>query len=513
MAVRTGDGGNNDLFGTGDPDTLSGLAGDDELFGGAQSDQLFGGDGNDTLVGGGDSGDLLSGGNGNDSLQAGDTYIGGAGNDTMDGATSSLDGFEGVYYSDGGSLGVIVNMSASAKTVGGVTVAAGQARDNFGFTDRLIDIEYVLGTARADTFFTAATPGNWYEDLSAVSGGDGNDTINGSAGMALAQYEQDWRSGNAVGIIANLDSVAHAGLAAGTIRDGFGAIDRVISVEAVYATFFDDTLFGGGAEHEIFEGFAGDDRIDGGASHDVAAYNYDATAAGFAAPPGVGSGAGRILVNLSAATATLGGVAVASGTVRDAFGDTDILLRIEEVWGTVQDDIMLAANTNTTFWGNLGHDSLTGGSARDVLNGDVGNDTLTGRDGNDILDAGNGKDRLIGGLGLDTLRGGINADTFVFLGETDSGITRTTRDQVTDFSDASDKFDVSALDANAAQGGNQAFATLITGAFTAAGQIRAEQSGDDVILAFNTDADTGAEMTILVLDALAAEFGLKDFIL
>lgn len=340
MAVKTGNGGANELSGTGDPDTLSGLAGNDTLFGGAQNDQPFGGldndfldggDGNDTLVGGGEIGDRLSGGTGNDLLQAADVFVGGDGNDTMDGATGSLDGFEGVFYDDGGSLGV--------------SVAAGQARDNWGDTDTLIDIEFVGGTSRADTFFTAATPGNWYEDWSAVSDDDGNDTVNGSSDMALVRHERDWRAGNAVGIVANLDSVAHAGLAGGTIRDGYGAVDRVISVEAVYATFYDDTMFGSNAAHEIFEGFAGDDLIDGGASHDVAAYNFDASAASFAAPPGVGSGAGRILVNLSTTAATLGGVVVAAGTVHDGFGDRENLVRIEEVWGTVQHDIMLAGST------------------------------------------------------------------------------------------------------------------------------------------------------------------------
>ena len=523
MAVKTGNDLDNVINGTGSADTLSGLAGNDELYGGGGNDLLFGGldndyleggDGNDTLIGGGEVGDGLSGGNGNDSLQAADWFVGGAGNDTFDGSTGSLDGYEGVFYEDGGTMGVIVNLSGSAKTVGGVTVAAGTARDDWGNTDRLIDIEGVSGTNVADTFFTAATPGEWYLEWNDITGFGGNDTINGSAGMAVARYEQDWsHGGNQVGIVANLDTVAHGGQAAGTIRDGFGDTDRVISVEIVLATFFDDTMFGGAGVHEVFEGFAGNDLIDGGASHDVARYNFDAQAAGFAAPPGVGSGSARVLVNLSAAAAVLGGVNVAAGTALDPFGDTDTLIRIEEVWGTEQNDIMLAGTTATTFWGNLGNDSLTGGSAGDALLGDVGNDTLTGREGNDYLEAGNGKDRLLGGLGLDTLSGGVNADTFVFKGLSDSGITAASRDVVTDFTDASDKFDVAGIDANAATGTNDAFTAFITGAFTAAGQIRAQQSGADVILAFNTDADTGAEMTLLVLDATVAEFGLADFLL
>ena len=519
MAVLTGDDGNNNLNGTGTVDTLSGLAGDDELFGlggndllfgGFGNDHLEGGDGNDTLIGGGENGDKLFGGTGNDSLQAGDLFYGGAGNDTFDGSTGSIDGYELVLYDDGGTMGVIVNQSGSAKTVGGVTVASGEARDNFGNRDVLIDIEDVRGTGFADTIFTAAAPGEW----SNTTPFGGNDTIDGSAGMAAVRYVEDWsHGGNQVGIVANLDSVAHGGQAAGTIRDGFGSTDRVISVEIIQATFFDDTMFGGAAEQEVFEGYAGNDLIDGGASHDVARYDTDAQTADWAAPPGVGAGGARVLVNLSTAAAVLGGVNVAAGTALDPFGDTDTLIRIEEVWGTEKNDVMLAGNIATLFWGNLGNDSLTGGNAGDTLYGDVGNDTLTGRAGNDLLDAGNGKDRLLGGAGVDTLTGGINADTFVFKGLSESGITTASRDVVTDFTDASDKFDVSGIDANAATGANDAFTALITGAFSAAGQIRAQQSGADVMLAFNTDADSGAEMTLLVLDATVAEFGLSDFVL
>ena len=521
MAIITGDDGANNLDGTGTADTLTGLAGDDKLFGDGGNDLLFGGlgtdsldggDGNDTLIGGGES-DRLLGGNGNDSLQGSKWLYGGAGNDTMNG-TGTIGGYANVLYDDGGSMGVIVNLSGSAKTVGGVTLAAGEARDNFGNRDLLIDISGVSGTRFADTFFTAATLGEWQQDWNGAIAYDGNDTIDGSAGMAIARYEQDWdHGGNQVGIIANLDSVAHGGQAAGTIRDGFGSTDRVISVEVLFATFFDDTMFGGAAEHEIFDGFAGDDLIDGGASHDVARYNFDAYASTFALPPGIVAGDARVLVNLSNAAAVLGGVNVAAGTALDPFGDTDTLIRIEEVWGTKKNDVMLAGNTATTFLGNQGKDNLTGGSASDVLFGHVGNDTLTGRAGNDQLDAGDGNDRLLGGQGLDTLSGDTDADTFVFSALSESGITASSRDMITDFSDASDKIDVASIDANAATGANDAFSGFVTGAFTAAGQIRAQQSGADVVLAFNTDADTGAEMTLLVLDATVAEFGLTDFVL
>ena len=122
----------------GDTDTLTnieavlGTALGDHMMGDAGKINFLGRGGDDTLEGA-DGDDVLDGGAG------GDTLDGGAGGDTLDGGA----GWDGVTYyndeEDGGTSGVVVNLELGAAT------------DGFGDTDTLIGIEWVSGTAQADT--------------------------------------------------------------------------------------------------------------------------------------------------------------------------------------------------------------------------------------------------------------------------------------------------------------------------------------------------------------------------
>jgi VCBS repeat-containing protein len=68
-----------------------------------------------------------------------------------------------------------VNLSAAAITVGGVTVAAGRARDTFGDTDTLSGVENVRTGAGADRIVGS-------EAANTIEAGAGNDTLTGGAG-------------------------------------------------------------------------------------------------------------------------------------------------------------------------------------------------------------------------------------------------------------------------------------------------------------------------------------------
>ncbi len=59
---------------------------------------------------------------------------------------------------------------------------------------------------------------------------------------------------------------------------------------------------------------------------------------------------------------------------------------------------------------NMERVEIVGGRAGDVLNGGDGNDLFDGRVGDDRLNGGKGKDTLDGGTGADTLFGGLGAD-------------------------------------------------------------------------------------------------------
>lgn len=125
-----------------------------------------------------------------------------------------------------------------------------------------------------------------------------------------------------------------------------------------------------------------------------------------------------------------------------------------------------AANTVTLptsggVWRALGgNDRVTGTAGSDRIYGDGGNDTLSGLGGTDTLDGGLGTDRLIGGTGKDVMTGGSGADDFDFNSISETGMTGSTRDVITDFSSRSDDIDLSTIDANGSAAGNAAFKFL-----------------------------------------------------
>ncbi|WP_185829157.1 Ig-like domain-containing protein [Sphingomonas ginkgonis] len=117
--------------------------------------------------------------------------------------------------------------------------------------------------------------------------------------------------------------------------------------------------------------------------------------------------------------------------------------------------ILIGVNGGDTLGGGLNEDTIWGGN--NTANGSF--DVLNGGSGNDYLFGGNGNDKLTGGAGADTLSGGAGNDTFIF-GANDS--LPSLRDLITDFTDASDKLDLSALNLS---GGLSSIALLSHGAW------------------------------------------------
>src|SRR4029079_1043442 len=124
-------------------------------------------------------------------------------------------------------------------------------------------------------------------------------------------------------------------------------------------------------------------------------------------------------------------------------GETDTISGFENVEGANGDDI------------------IHGGAASDEISGGVGGDELMGCGGNDTLSGSGGQDTLFGGAGKDMLSGGPDSELFQFAKLTDSGVTKATRDVITDFtSGGSGGFDIinlSLIDANTKAAGDQAF--------------------------------------------------------
>ena len=170
-------------------------------------------------------------------------------------------------------------------------------------------------------------------------------------------------------------------------------------------------------------------------------------------------------------------------------------------------DFVFAGAVDETITGTSKADDLFGAGGVDTLNGSGGNDHLFGEDGNDRVSGGDGNDRLLGGAGLDRLAGGLGRDIFDFNAITESTVAVAGRDLITDFNEtATDRIDLSTIDANSVLGGNNAFSFIGTAAFTGLGQIRAFASGANTIVDINTTGSTAPDMRIFltglhVLDA------------
>nr|MCU0968059.1 hypothetical protein [Rubrivivax sp.] len=458
-----GSAGNNSIEGRGGNDLIRGLAGADTLVGDGGSDTLEGGevldrvnylDGNSATWSGSTAGVVLNSQTGTvqDGLGGIDTisdisffilsghadsvtgsvalffesFEGGAGNDTIDGGTIT----DTLHLSNANR---IVYLSAPSAVT--VDLAAGTASGGGG-SDVFQNISQVRGSTFGDTLLGSD------DDviIEAFDGRAGNDTIDGRGGLDQARYE-------------GASAAVHVDLAAGfAFDDGEGGVDTLIGIEAVRGSVYDDRLVGGLAANgtgerdglESFDGNAGDDTIDGGQGFDRASYQNA----------------------LAAVDVTLGGTG--NGTAEDGYGDTDTLIDIEGVRGSIYADTLTGSSSGSyevfegrqgddTMDGNGGTDvadytyslgavtanltsglasddgygdtdtlrdiedligssdfadSLTGSSGINAIDGLGGNDTLRGEAGNDTLRGGDGNDSLVGGSGNDSLVGGAGNDSY-----------------------------------------------------------------------------------------------------
>ncbi len=202
----------------------------------------------------------------------------------------------------------------------------------------------------------------------------GRDKFFGGEGVDLIRFDRD------------PDGV-HVDLANRTATDGWGHTDRIIGIEEVTGSNFDDTVIGSRADN-YFRGLDGSDTFDGGKGRDYVSYNWDEYFGGSLG----------VTVDLAAGTAT------------DGFGATDTLINIEAVIGTDSRDSLSGNGKSNYLRGLDGNDTLVGRNGDDYLRGDAGRDVLNG---------GAGRDFLRGGEGNDTYRGGAGADKFEFYSGSD----------------------------------------------------------------------------------------------
>lgn len=434
--ILTGDAGAN---------FIDGHAGDDVLSGGGGRDSFVGGAGNDTIDGGAildrttykdlnsvsyasstsavnvdlASGIAQDGLGGTDTLANVNAVTGSAFGDTISGSSDptlyeQFEGGLGADFIDGGQLDTVLqrnsNQASYAGALGPVSVdlAAGAASGAAG-ADTLANINRVVGSGYDDTLLGAASA---MPEL--FEGGAGNDVIDGRGGLDIVRYES---------AIAGVT----VDLAAGVASGGLSGTDSLHNIEGIQGSRYNDVLVGGAPANgagaldglELFTGNAGNDTIDGGAGYDVADYS----------------------TSTFGVMVTLGGSS--QGSASDGWGGVDILVSIEGVRGSAQDDWLTGSDSGAveTFEGGAGNDVIDGRGGLDIVDYrfapasvtiDVGagtaldgygtSDTLSGIEDvrgstfGDVITGDRGANRIEGGAGNDTINGGAGFDIAVFSG-------------------------------------------------------------------------------------------------
>ena len=156
-------------------------------------------------------------------------------------------------------------------------------------------------------------------------------------------------------------------------------------------------------------------------------------------------------------TVTIGGMPM------EIEAQSDILVSIENVIGTANNDTIGGNGSANEFWGGEGNDTLRGLGGNDVLHGEGDKDRLEGGAGQDTLFGDGGADTLDGGTNYDTMWGGAGNDTFLFRnGETSMALNmpgEISVDRIMDFT-RGDKIDLTDIDANTTLGNNQSFTVV-----------------------------------------------------
>jgi Ca2+-binding RTX toxin-like protein len=410
-----------DFTGTAGDDVITGTDGDDYIDisqGGNDTVSALGGD--DVIYVGAAlaKGDHIDGGNGFDTVEIAGNYS----KLTLDSAL--VTNVEDVSLGAGFNYTIKIVSSAVAAdaslTIDGSALGAG-------------DLLYVDGSH--------ATKGSLTLD-----GGEGNDTLIGSTGKGLDILNggdgDDVIDSDGVGI-----SVKNVG--AHTIDGGDGN-------DTIYAGP-NDTVQGGDGNDtinftDLYRG-AGNAVVDAGAGDDMVLVGTASFGAG-----GLQGGTGTdtlaftnvLYLDMSSFNATSSGFEILDPLARGEISGANTANNYDFSGFT------LTANTVLHVITGDGDDVLTGTAGSDWFEAGAGNDILTGNDGNDILSGGAGKDTLNGGLGADTLIGGPGNDTFVYLSVQDSLPGAGNFDVIKNFHEG-DKIDLSAIDADTTQSGNQAF--------------------------------------------------------
>ncbi|SEP62273.1 calcium-binding protein [Thalassovita taeanensis] len=369
------EGGSGAQFANGSSNRLHGDGGDDHLYLGGVENQIYGDEGSDTihvLAGQNVDRDFLTGGDGSHAL---------AGIDVLN-LTETEYSWQ-IYLNAGSGFGDLVGKSPLSMTAAtdhkyiqataGVNGAVarvpgtnqnGQVVEGVNFELRVPDSNTLTpgGTGRIGEFEVILASNN--RDIIAVGSDENAILVQGNGGDDVLFSAQ---------IFAD-------SLFGGEGDDVLGTYNQSLGGDSFQRNYADDKIIlldGGDGDDTLVAGDVREDII-GGVGTDEVTYE---------------TGLGGVTIDLE------------TGEASGGYAEGDHLDGIENVIGSVDDDILT---------GDSGTNVLTGYDGNDTLSGGHGDDVLFGNDGDDVLSGGEGNDQLHGGLGLDTLDGGDGIDTAIF---------------------------------------------------------------------------------------------------
>jgi len=433
-------------------------------------------------------------------------------------------------------------------------------------TDSVLDLNLGLGTPSTGVVFTIngrnATLGNstftnfsaWALGLTnladTVYGSDGNDAFGGQGGndklYGKVGLDSLYGHDGADLLDGGADNdMLFGGGGSDTLRGGDG---NDLLVAAFSPDANDDKgrdVLDGGVGNDILCGDAGDTFI-GGAGRDTLALNLSLLKNGINLNLTAAFGTGSVTIASSDyGTTTISGMEAYNYLVLTDFADVltlgtnarfnntsvidaDVFTGVsagdgddkvyggnagDQIFGGFGNDRLIGSGGHDSMQGEEGNDFVSGGIGKDVLDGGGGTDQLFGGSGDDALGGGNGNDTLRGGTGIDLMDGGDGQDTFVFApGE--YGTSRAAADIIRGFEPRiPDRIDLSRIDADTTQAGNQAFSFIGAAAFTKAGQLHAIVEGSGFTKVTWVEGDTngdGVADLVIKLDAMVGVSPLPD---
>lgn len=478
-------------------DVMDGGADDDTLEGGNGVDFIQGGEGDDSISGGA-MGDFLDGNGGNDIIIGGngaDIIFGGEGNDFVIAGTTETETTRSSSDWLAQELQVRadltrLNADIIAKTeevemlraipldqrtdddVARLALAAQDELDLRTWEDQLSDVKRELNRERGaflvDELNKAGIVLNYqavFQDV--VIGGDGNDTLKGSAFQDLliggAGDDEFRHSAGQDQIIGGEgketyvldgtnfdDTISINGVQDGTSNLAFDVniVTKAVlmtsrisldpDVEAIGVRGFEgidtmtanlgqnalkDVRFEGGDGNDTIDvrgieskatliGGAGDDTLFGGMSDDSidGGTGDDSILGGNGRDTLLGGTGDDVVFGEGENDKILGGDG--NDTLKGGDGTDEIHGEggNDEIWGGEKNDTLYGDAGNDSISGEGEDDKIFGGDGDDTISGDLGNDSLFGDAGDDLLLGMAGNDELHGGGGNNKLDGGANAD-------------------------------------------------------------------------------------------------------